>query len=87
MHRMSWGTLATAVLVGACGGGQAPESDTVQAVRGVTDTEIVLGTHTDLSGSIAILGVDGANGTRRRRGNVLAQFLQGFSHHRPPLIG
>jgi branched-chain amino acid transport system substrate-binding protein len=66
MHRMSWGTLATAVLVGACGGGQAPESDTVQAVRGVTDTEIVLGTHTDLSGSIAILGVDGANGARMR---------------------
>lgn len=66
MHRMSWGTLATAVLIGACGGGQAPESDTAQAVRGVTDTEIILGTHTDLSGSIAILGVDGANGARMR---------------------
>lgn len=66
MHRMSWGTLATAVLIGACGGGQAPESDTVQAVRGVTDTEIILGTHTDLSGPIAILGVDGANGARMR---------------------
>ena len=66
MHRMSWGTLATAVLIGACGGGQAPESDAVQAVRGVTDTEIILGTHTDLSGPIAILGVDGANGARMR---------------------
>jgi branched-chain amino acid transport system substrate-binding protein len=66
MHRIIWGTLATAVLVGACGGGQAPDSDTVQAVRGVTDTEIVLGSHTDLSGSIAILGVDGANGARMR---------------------
>ena len=66
MHRIMLGTLATAVLISACGGGQAPESDTAQAVRGVTDTEIVLGAHTDLSGPIAILGVDGANGARMR---------------------
>ncbi len=66
MHRYTWGTMAMTVLICACGGGQAPESDTVAAVRGVTDTEIILGTHTDLSGSIAILGVDGANGARMR---------------------
>ncbi len=66
MHRVTWGGLATAALISACGGGQTPESDTVAAVRGVTDTEIILGTHTDLSGSIAILGVDGANGARMR---------------------
>ena len=66
MHRFTWGGLATAALISACGGGQTPESDTVAAVRGVTDTEIILGTHTDLSGSIAILGVDGANGARMR---------------------
>ena len=64
MRRIKWA--AVAVLIGACGGGQAPESDTAQAVRGVTDTEIVLGAHTDLSGPIAILGVDGANGARMR---------------------
>ena len=66
MHRYNWGALATALLIGACGGGQAPQSDAESAVRGVTDTEIILGSHTDLSGSIAILGVDGANGTRMR---------------------
>ncbi|MBT8077432.1 MAG: ABC transporter substrate-binding protein [Gammaproteobacteria bacterium] len=56
---------ATGVLLAACGGGESNGSG-AQSVRGVTDTEIVLGTHTDLSGSIAILGVDGANGTRMR---------------------
>ncbi len=65
MHRYTWGTLATVTLLSACGG-SGPESDKVQAVRGVTDTEIVLGAHTDLSGPIAILGVDGANGARMR---------------------
>jgi branched-chain amino acid transport system substrate-binding protein len=64
MHRIVWGALA--LLISACGGGEAPETDSAAAVRGVTDTEIILGTHTDLSGSIAILGVDGANGTRMR---------------------
>ena len=64
MHRIGWVTLA--VSISACGGGEAPETDTARAVRGVTDTEIILGTHTDLSGPIAILGVDGANGARMR---------------------
>lgn len=41
-------------------------NDAAPAVRGVTDTEIILGSHTDLSGPIATLGVDGANGTRMR---------------------
>ena len=65
MHRLICVLSATAAMTSACGGG-APESGTSQAVRGVTDTEIVLGSHTDLSGSIAILGVDGANGARMR---------------------
>lgn len=56
--------LMVAVLLGACGDGSSPEPG--QGTRGVTDTEIVLGMHTDLSGSIAILGVDGANGARMR---------------------
>lgn len=34
--------------------------------RGVTDTEIVLGSHTDLSGPVAIWGVGGTNGARLR---------------------
>ena len=66
MYRFTWSTLAMAALISACGGGETPEADTGEAVRGVTDTEILLGAHTDLSGPIAILGVDGANGARMR---------------------
>lgn len=61
-----------AMTLGACGGSDAPDSGTAPAVRGVTDTEIILGSHTDLSGSIAILGVDGANGARMRFDEVNA---------------
>jgi branched-chain amino acid transport system substrate-binding protein len=58
--------IATSLLMSACSEQTAtPTSDNPQ-VRGVTDTEIILGTHTDLSGAIATLGVDGANGTRMR---------------------
>ncbi|MFQ6007169.1 MAG: ABC transporter substrate-binding protein [Woeseia sp.] len=66
MHRVILATLAVVVLTSACGIGGDSGSGSAQAVRGVTDTEIILGTHTDLSGSIAILGVDGANGARMR---------------------
>jgi branched-chain amino acid transport system substrate-binding protein len=66
MNRLVWGLLAAGVLTSGCGGEGATESESSQAVRGVTDTEIILGTHTDLSGSIALLGVDGANGARMR---------------------
>jgi branched-chain amino acid transport system substrate-binding protein len=66
MSRLIWALMAVAVLTSACGGGDAPETDTGPAVRGVTDTEIILGMHTDLSGAIALLGVDGANGARMR---------------------
>lgn len=41
----------------------APQS---QAVPGVTDTEVLLGAHSDLSGSVAIWGVGIANGARMR---------------------
>lgn len=61
-------------LLSACG--QKTESTDGEtssaAVRGVTDTEIVLGSHTDLSGPLATLGVDGANGARMRFDEVNA---------------
>ena len=65
MHRLTGALLAAAGLIGACGGG-TPESGTNEIVNGVTDTEIVLGSHTDLSGPLAIVGVDGVNGARMR---------------------
>ncbi len=66
MNRLLWAAIAVALSISACGGGDSPGAAGSNNVRGVTDTEIVLGTHTDLSGSIAILGVDGANGLRMR---------------------
>ena len=42
-----------------------PVAEAVQ-VDGVTDTEVVFGTHTDLSGAIAIWGVGVLNGARMR---------------------
>ncbi|MCY3819982.1 MAG: ABC transporter substrate-binding protein [Gammaproteobacteria bacterium] len=44
----------------------APGDATSPPVRGVTDAEIVLGTHSDLSGPIAIWGVGVVNGMRMR---------------------
>ncbi|MDE0441910.1 MAG: ABC transporter substrate-binding protein, partial [Gammaproteobacteria bacterium] len=65
--------LAIAGVLGACGpaGESTEEGDTASAaatvaVDGVTDTEVVFGTHTDLSGAIAIWGVGVLNGARMR---------------------
>ena len=50
-------TLVIALLWG-CGSGSERTTETSSSgVRGVTDTEIVLGNHTDLSGPVAIWGV------------------------------
>ena len=69
--------LAVAGFLGGCGPADeapdvetpaadaAPAAETV-AVDGVTDTEVVFGTHTDLSGAIAIWGVGVLNGARMR---------------------
>ncbi|MDE0191356.1 MAG: hypothetical protein OXQ90_08355, partial [Gammaproteobacteria bacterium] len=57
--------IATAVVLAACGTQEAPSGEEDGAttaapaqeeatVNGVTDTEVVFGTHTDLSGAIAI---------------------------------
>lgn len=65
--------LATCGLLSACGQNGESGDAATSAVRGVTDTEIVLGSHTDLSGPIATLGVDGINGARMRFDEVNAE--------------
>jgi branched-chain amino acid transport system substrate-binding protein len=56
------------LVLAACGGAEpgAGPSDAASAVRGVTDTEIVIGSHTDLVGATAIWGVGSINGARMR---------------------
>lgn len=67
------GALGVFALLNACGGSEPGESSQGAAsVRGVSDTEIVLGSHTDLSGAIATLGVDGTYGARMRFDEVNA---------------
>ncbi len=61
-------TLVIALLWG-CGSGSEQADTAGKAtvkVRGVTDNEIVLGNHTDLSGPVAIWGVGATNGARLR---------------------
>ena len=60
-----------AILLAACGGesggdGAAGQPGGSAQNRGVTDTEIVLGGSTDLSGPTAIWGVGATNGARMR---------------------
>lgn len=64
MQRFIGLALGAALLTG-CGGETTTGPDT-EAAPGVTDTEVVLGTHTDLSGAIAIWGVGTVNGARMR---------------------
>lgn len=65
--------LVTCALLNACGQSGESADASSSAVRGVSDTEIVLGSHTDLSGPIATLGVDGVNGARMRFDEVNAE--------------
>ena len=69
--RKLWG-IALGLALAGCG---QPESATdteasdapeAPVVDGVTDTEVVFGTHTDLSGAVAIWGVGVLNGARMR---------------------
>ena len=57
-----------ALLLVACGSGEqsAGHETAEQATRGVTDTEIILGSPNDLSGPTAIYGVAATNGARMR---------------------
>ncbi len=65
MRKMQW--LALCMLVG-CGADQ-PET-TSDLPRGVTDDTIVIGSHTDLSGTLAIWGVPLTHGLRMRLDEV-----------------
>ena len=61
-----WILVGAALLLIGCDG-TAPEGEQAEVgARGVTGTEIVLGSHTDLSGPVAIWGVGGTNGARMR---------------------
>ena len=52
------------LLVLGCGGGEADRKE--DGPRGVTDDAIVIGSHNDLSGVLAIWGVPSSNGQRMR---------------------
>ena len=62
--------ITVATLIAACAGsdesGTPGSSSEVPSVQGVTETEIVLGSHNDLSGPTAVLGVAAINGVRMR---------------------
>ena len=58
--------LAALAVSGGCSGGDGGREAAASGVRGVSDAEIVLGSHTDLSGPTAIWGVGATNGARMR---------------------
>lgn len=62
------------MLLTACNG-EAPDATPTASstVKGVSDTEIVLGSHTDLSGPTALIGVAATNGARMRFEEANAQ--------------
>ena len=53
-------------LMAACGGGDGTDNTAGVPARGVTDTEIVIGSQNDLSGPAGLLGADAVNGARLR---------------------
>jgi len=59
--------LVSLLALASCGGDSTPEtSATSDAIQGVSDSDIILGSHTDLSGPVAIWGVGSINGARMR---------------------
>jgi branched-chain amino acid transport system substrate-binding protein len=58
-------TALVVLLLAACGG-ENPGGGATDSVRGVTDTEILIGSHNDLSGPLAYIGVGAINGARLR---------------------
>lgn len=64
-------TLVVATLLSGCGGEtdpvtQSDQTEPTPMTQGVSDNEIVIGSHTDLSGPVAIWGVGSINGARMR---------------------
>ena len=59
--------LVSLFALASCGGDSTREtSATSETTQGVSDSEIILGSHTDLSGPVAIWGVGSINGARMR---------------------
>ena len=65
--KTAW-TMAAVLLLAGCGGGSgdAGAEGPGSPVRGVTEAEVVIGSHTDLVGPTAIWGVGSINGARMR---------------------
>lgn len=63
IKRIFW--FSCALLVAACGG-ETTDTSAGSQNRGVTDSEVVLGVYTDLSGATAIWGVGATNAARMR---------------------
>jgi branched-chain amino acid transport system substrate-binding protein len=64
MNKMTSIAIITSILLlGACGGEDAGDSD---LPRGITADTIMIGSHTDLSGQLAVWGVPMVNGIRMR---------------------
>jgi len=64
VQRLGW--LGLLGLLGACGAEQSSTTASNTSNRGVTDTEVILGVGTDLSGATAVWGVGATNGARMR---------------------
>ena len=59
--------LVSLFALASCGGDSTPETGAAsETSQGVSDSEIILGSHTDLSGPVAIWGVGSINGARMR---------------------
>ena len=59
--------LVSLFALASCGGDSTLETSAVsETTQGVSDSEIILGSHTDLSGPVAIWGVGSINGARMR---------------------
>ena len=61
-----WFVVPVLLFLAGCSGGDADSDEAASTTRGVTDNEIVLGAHTDVSGAAAIWGVGIVNGARMR---------------------
>lgn len=66
MLRKMFAILCLVSLTVSCGGGGDADSRSGEPVRGVTDTEIIIGSHEDLSGPVALLGTEIVYGARLR---------------------